>query len=62
MIALDNIDRVIEIFRASSDTPQAKASLMAELDLSEIQATHVLDMPLKRLTSLEVQKLEDEAS
>ena len=62
LIALDNIDRVIEIIRASSDTPQAKASLMAELDLSEIQATHVLDMPLKRLTSLEVQKLEDEAS
>ncbi len=61
LIALDNIDRVIEIIRASDDTPDAKQSLIAELDLSEIQATHVLDMPLKRLTSLEVQKLEDEA-
>ena len=61
LIALDNIDRVIEIIRASTDTPEARSSLMSELDLSEVQATHVLDMPLKRLTSLEVQKLEDEA-
>ena len=61
LIALDNIDRVIEIIRASADTPEARSSLMSELDLSEVQATHVLDMPLKRLTSLEVQKLEDEA-
>ncbi len=61
LIALENIDRVIEIIRASADTPEAKASLMSELDLSEVQASHVLDMPLRRLTALEVQKLEDEA-
>ncbi len=62
LIALDNIDRVIEIIRASKDAAEAKSSLMSELDLSEVQATHVLDMPLRRLTALEVQKLEDEAS
>ncbi len=62
LIALDNIDRVIAIIRAAADTPAARAALMAELDLSEVQATHVLDMPLKRLVALEVQKLEDEAT
>ena len=62
LIALDNIDRVIEIIRASADTQAARAALIAELDLSEIQANHVLDMPLRRLTALEVQKLEDEAN
>ena len=61
LIALDNIDRVIEIIRASKDTADAKSSLMSELDLSEVQSTHVLDMPLRRLTALEVQKLEEEA-
>lgn len=62
LIALDNIDRVIEIIRASADTATAKTALMDELDLSEVQATHVLEMPLRRLTALEVQKLEDEAA
>ncbi len=61
LIALDNIDRVIDIIRGSADAAEAKASLMSELDLSEIQASHVLDMPLRRLTALEVKKLEDEA-
>ncbi len=62
LIALDNIDRVIEIIRSSQDGPEAERQLMAELDLSETQAKHILDMPLRRLTALEVQKLEDEAS
>ncbi len=62
LIALDNIDRVIEIIRSSQDGPEAERQLMAELDLSQIQAKHILDMPLRRLTALEVQKLEDEAS
>ena len=62
LIALDNIDRVIEIIRASQDGPEAEAQLMAELDLSQIQAKHILDMPLRRLTALEVQKLESEAA
>lgn len=62
LIALDNIDRVIEIIRGSQDGPEAEAQLMAELDLSQIQAKHILDMPLRRLTALEVQKLEAEAA
>ena len=62
LIALDNIDRVIEIIRSSQDGPEAEQQLMAELDLSQIQAKHILDMPLRRLTALEVQKLEDEAA
>lgn len=61
LIALDNIDRVIEIIRASKDKAEAKASLIAELDLSDVQAEHVLEMPLRRLTSLETLKLEEEA-
>ncbi len=62
LIALDNIDRVIAIIRGSQDSKEAEQQLMTELDLSEIQAKHILDMPLRRLTALEVQKLEDEAS
>ena len=62
LIALDNIDRVIEIIRASQTTADARTSLMSELDLSEVQASHVLDMPLKRLVALAVQELENEAA
>lgn len=62
LTALDNIDRVIEIIRSSQDGPEAEAQLMSELDLSQIQAKHILDMPLRRLTALEVQKLEEEAA
>ncbi|NNE72743.1 MAG: DNA topoisomerase IV subunit A [Acidimicrobiales bacterium] len=60
LIALDNIDDVVTIIRRSKDTPQAKERLMEFLELSEIQATHILDMPLRRLTALERQKLIDE--
>lgn len=60
LIALDNIDRVIAIIRASPDVPQARVSLMSELSLSEVQATHILDMQLRRLTALEVDKLRSE--
>jgi len=60
LTALDNIDRVIAIIRASPDVPQARASLMSELNLTEVQATHILDMQLRRLTALEVDKLRDE--
>ncbi|MGI9607168.1 MAG: DNA gyrase/topoisomerase IV subunit A [Acidimicrobiales bacterium] len=61
LIALDNIDRVIQIIRGSSDGATAKALLIEEFDLSEVQAEHILDMRLRKLTALEVQKLEDEA-
>ncbi|MCC6437545.1 MAG: DNA topoisomerase IV, partial [Acidimicrobiales bacterium] len=60
LIALDNIERVIQIIRSSPDVPAARATLIAELTLSEIQANAILDMRLRRLTALERQELLDE--
>jgi DNA gyrase subunit A len=60
LIALANIDEVIKIIRGSADTDEARARLMKRFKLSEIQANYILDMPLRRLTRLERQKLEDE--
>ncbi len=60
LIALANLDDVIETIRRSPDTDQARASLMKKFGLSEIQATAILDMQLKRLAALERQKIEDE--
>src|SRR5256712_88544 len=60
LIALANIDEVIRIIRAAADADEARAKLMAKFKLSEIQANYILDMPLRRLTKLERQKLEDE--
>jgi DNA gyrase subunit A len=60
LIALDNIDEVVAIIRASDDTDAARASLMETFELSEVQAQHILDMPLRRLTALETSKLRDE--
>ncbi len=60
LIALDNIDQVIAIIRGSETVPEARASLVEQLDLSEIQATHILDMQFRRLVGLEKQKLIDE--
>jgi DNA gyrase subunit A len=60
LIALDNIDRVVQIIRSSANVDVARASLMEEFDLSEIQANHILDMPLRRLTALETNKLREE--
>lgn len=60
LIALDNIDEVIAIIRASSDSGEARTNLMGALSLSEIQAREILEMPLRRLTALERQKLVDE--
>ncbi len=59
-IALDNIDRVVEIIRASEKVSEARQALMEEFDLTQVQAQHILDMPLKTLTGLEVQKILDE--
>ncbi len=59
-IALDNIDEVIKVIRASKDTPEAKASLVAKFGLSEVQAAAILDMKLQRLTGLERDKIENE--
>ncbi|MCI0689010.1 MAG: DNA topoisomerase IV, partial [Sporichthyaceae bacterium] len=60
IVAVDNIDEVVQIIRSSRDTGHARERLIAVFDLSEIQAQAVLDMPLRRLTSLEVTKLRDE--
>ncbi|MEM7183425.1 MAG: DNA gyrase subunit A [Spirochaetota bacterium] len=59
-IALDNIDEVIRIIRASTNPEQAKNGLMQTFTLSEIQANAILEMRLQRLTSLEVQKIINE--
>ncbi|MEM7094085.1 MAG: DNA topoisomerase (ATP-hydrolyzing) [Actinomycetota bacterium] len=60
LIALDNIDQVISIIRNSETVPEAREKLCEELDLTEIQATHILDMQFRRLVGLERQKLIDE--
>lgn len=53
IIALDNIDRVIAIIRGSATVELARDGLILEFGLSEIQARHILDMRLRRLTGLE---------
>jgi DNA gyrase subunit A len=60
MIALDNIDEVIRIIRASADDQEAKAGLMARFALTEIQTDAILEMRLRRLTGLERHKIEAE--
>ena len=60
IIAVDNIERVIEIIRASDDTADARSNLMENFELTEIQANAILDMPLRRLTALEVDRLRAE--
>ncbi len=60
LIALDNIDQVIAIIRACETVPEARTQLCEQLSLSEIQATHILDMQFRRLVGLEKQKLLDE--
>ncbi|NLW15282.1 MAG: DNA topoisomerase 4 subunit A, partial [Erysipelothrix sp.] len=57
-IAIDNIDRVIQVIRNSYD--DAKENLMKEFDLSEIQAQAILDMQLRRLQGLQREKIEEE--
>ncbi len=59
-IALDNIDAIVALIRASASTEAARDALMAQFALSEIQAQAILDLRLARLTGLERQKIEDE--
>lgn len=58
--ALDNIDEVIEIMKSSKNVPQAKERLCERFGLSEVQADHIAQMTLGRLTGLERQKIIDE--
>ncbi len=60
LIALDNIDEVIQIIRNSADTQTAKENLMSRFELSEAQAQAIVDMRLRALTGLERSKLENE--
>ena len=59
-IALDHIDEVVELIRASPDGPTAKQRLMDRFGLSETQAQAILDLRLQRLTGLERDKIESE--
>jgi DNA gyrase subunit A len=60
LIALDNLDAVIELIRGSSDTDAAREGLIDKFELSELQAQAILDMRLARLTALESDKVRDE--
>lgn len=59
-IAVDNIDEVIRIIRASANDEEARANLMNRFSLSEVQARAILEMRLRRLTGLEIEKIESE--
>ena len=60
LIAIDHLDEVIKLIRASEDADVAKAGLMAQFALSEIQAKAILEMRLQRLTGLERDKIREE--
>jgi DNA gyrase subunit A len=60
IIALDHIDEIVALIRAAADAEEARGELMIRFGLSEIQANHILDMPLRRLTALEQDKIRDE--
>ena len=60
LIALDNLDAVIETIRGSSSTDEARESLIEKFSLSEIQAQAILDMRLRALTGLERKRLSDD--
>jgi len=59
-IAVDHIDEVITLIKKAKDVDDARTKLMARFKLSDIQATAILDMQLRRLAALERQKIEDE--
>lgn len=60
IIAVKNIDEVIKIIKSAENTADARAKLRARFNISEQQATAILDLKLARLTKLEVYKLEEE--
>jgi DNA gyrase subunit A len=59
-IAVANIDEVIKLIRSSESTQDAKTALRQRFELTEVQANAILEMPLRRLTGLEIEKLEAE--
>lgn len=60
LIALDHLDEVIALIRASKTVEEARTGLMEQFDLSEIQARAILDMRLQKLTGLEREKIKAE--
>ncbi|MFB9200380.1 DNA topoisomerase (ATP-hydrolyzing) subunit A [Nonomuraea spiralis] len=60
IIALLNIDEVIQVIRSSDDSAQARARLMEVFDLTDIQAAYILDTPLRRLTRFDKLELDRE--
>jgi DNA gyrase subunit A len=60
IIALDHIDEIVALIRAARDVETAREQLMARYGLSQTQAQHILDMPLRRLTALEQDKIRQE--
>ena len=60
LVALNNLDAVINLIRNSASADEAREGLMAQFHLSEVQATAILDMMLRRLAALERQKIQDE--
>jgi DNA gyrase subunit A len=60
LIALDHLDEVIKLIRASQTPDEAREGLMSHFGLSDIQARAILDMTLRRLTGLERDKIKDE--
>ncbi|MCR5797701.1 MAG: DNA gyrase subunit A [Eubacterium sp.] len=60
LIALDNIDEVIELIRSSKSTAEAKEKLIERFDLDDVQAQAIVDMRLRALTGLEREKIENE--
>ncbi|MEE3089164.1 MAG: DNA topoisomerase IV subunit A, partial [Actinomycetota bacterium] len=61
LVAIVDIDEVIELIRASDNAAEAKDRLMTVFDLTEVQAAYILDMPLRRLTKFSRIELEAEA-
>jgi DNA gyrase subunit A len=60
LIALDNLDAVIALIRASADPDEAREGLQREFELTEVQAQAILDLRLQRLTGLERKRIQDE--
>ena len=60
LVALDNIDEIVAIIRASQTTDEAREALVERFELTDVQANAILDMQLRRLVALESQRLRDE--
>lgn len=58
--AIQNLDQVITLIRNSKDAEDARKNLIQAIDLTEVQAQAILDMPLRRLAALETQKITEE--